>query len=437
MRLQKRTIEPFDFKPFSTKQKALLHWWEFDDIKKDIIIADGAIRSGKTISMICSFMRFTQTKFSDQSFIIAGKSIESLKKNVITPMRKIIASWGLTDEFNRSSNYIKIGTNTYYLYGANNEASQDTLQGLTSASALADEIALFPESFVNQMIGRCSVEGSKIFCNCNPDNPYHFFKREFIDKTKDKKIAYLHFTMNDNLTLSEEMKNRYRRMYSGVWEKRYIFGEWVCADGIIFPMFKEDIHVIDTSSINCYRYYISIDYGLKHAFVAQLWGEQISKDNKNNTFYLLKEYYFNGDKDKTEVDNELYYRKVVELAGSRKITRLIIDPSALSFKATIKKHRQFSLMDAKNDVREGIENTVTALNERKIFIDKCCKDTIKEFYSYSWDEKACQRGDEKPIKKNDDCMDTLRYFVNTIVCNGKVLGWGEVVKNNIQQPKWD
>lgn len=416
MAVTAKKIEKFNFQPFSTKQNKVLRWWEHPKIsQKDIIIMDGSVRSGKTISGIISFLRWSQYNFIYNNFIIAGKSIGSLKRNVVNPLRQIASSFGWQNEYNRSGNFIKIGTNTYYLFGANNESSQDVLQGLTSAGALADEVALYPKSFVDQMIARCSVNNSKIFCNCNPNSPYHFFKTEFVDMAKEKLIYYLHFTMNDNLTLSEKVKERYKRMYSGVFYKRYILGEWVIAEGIIYDMFDENKHVIDTITIKDFeQYYISIDYGVHNAFSAGLWGL------KNGVWYRIKEYYYSGKETGKQLDNEEYYSKIVDLAGNRKIRQLIIDPSASSFIATIRKHRKFSVRLAKNDVNEGISNTCTKLNEGKVLIDNNCKDCIKEFHTYSWDEKAAERGEDKPIKKNDHCMDEIRYFVNTIVCSSGI-----------------
>lgn len=411
----------FNFKEFSTKQNKLLKWWEHSLYleKYDIVIADGAIRAGKTIAMICSFLRWSQTYFQNENFIIAGKTISSLKRNVIKPLRQIINSWCWIDNYNRSGNYIELGSNIYYLFGANNESSQDILQGLTSAGALADEIALFPKSFVEQMIGRCSIEGSKIFCNCNPQSPYHYFKTEYIEKSLEKLILYLHFTMDDNLTLSQKVKDKYKRMFSGVFYKRYILGLWVIAEGIIYDMFNENKHVIDTSIYKDLfeEFNISIDYGVHNAFSAGLWGRVGEKH------YRIKEFYYSGKETGKQLDNEAYYNKIVNLAGNRKINNLIIDPSASSFIQTIKKYGKFYVQLAKNSVSEGIENTSSALNQELIYIDNNCKDFIKEIYSYSWDKKSAERGEDKPEKCFDHAMDETRYLVNTLIFNKKRLGW--------------
>lgn len=237
-----RRNKAFQFKPFSSKQQKLLYFWRKGSPYAgcDIVIADGSIRSGKTIACICSFLQWSQEAFPDgESFILAGKTMGALKRNVIKPMLQILTAWGWKYNYNRSENFIEIGNSTYFMFGANTEASQDALQGLTAAGAYADEAALFPQSFIDQMIGRCSVDGAKIFLNCNPEGPHHYIKEEFIDKAKEKNIYHLHFTMDDNLTLAPKVKDRFRRMFTGVFYKRFILGLWVAADGLIYQLFAD------------------------------------------------------------------------------------------------------------------------------------------------------------------------------------------------------
>lgn len=417
MKRFKRRTKAFNFKPFSIKQQKLLYWWEDKSPIKnhDIVIADGAIRSGKTIAMICSFLRWSQKNFKSEDFIIAGKSIGALKRNVVKPMQQIMTAWGWRYQYNRSENYLIVGNNTYYLFGANNEASQDVLQGLTAAGALADEVALFPKSFVEQMIGRCSVEGAKIFMNCNPKGPYHYLKSDYIDKALEKKIYYLHFTMKDNLSLAESVKERFRRMFSGVFYKRYILGLWVMAEGIIYDMFNEKEHKVPTIDRNYEEYYISIDYGTQNPTTFGLWGKYKGK------WVKVKEYYHSGRKEGKQKTDEEYYQELENFIGNREIKAVIVDPSAASFIATIRKHGKFRVRKAKNDVVDGIRNMATALNEGMILYNDCCINTFREFFSYVWDEKTAEKGEDKPIKQNDHAMDADRYFVNTILFNKQKL----------------
>lgn len=444
-RNKKKKVSAFKFSEFSRKQQKVLFWWQYEKTKDyDIIVADGAIRSGKTISMLVSFIQWSQANFDNEDFIIAGKSIGSLKRNVINPLLKILTSWGWEYTYKRSGSeiYIEIAGNVYYLFGANNEASQDVLQGLTAAGALCDEIALFPRSFVEQMIGRCSVKGSKIFCNCNPGNPYHYFKIEYIDKAADKKILYYHFDMNDNLTLSENIKNRYKRMFTGVFYKRYILGLWVIAEGIIYDMFNEQLHVVDTSKMQFSQFYVSCDYGTYNALSFGLWGF----NPKDKVWYKYKNYYYSGKEKGIQKDDSEYYKDLEIFLNDNIIKErylgnipddvqkekkeneyiidkfffgIVIDPSASSFIATIRKNGKYHVIKAENNVLEGIRNMSTALKTGIIKFDKSCIDSIKEFYSYKWDEKAAERGEDCPVKQFDHAKDEERYFCNTILFPSK------------------
>lgn len=249
--MPKRQKRPatFKFQPFSEQQRRLMHWWRpgLRSAEADFVIADGAIRSGKTIACIIGFLTWSQEMFSGESFILAGKTVGALKKNVIRPMLQIMEAWGWPYEYIRSGTdaRIEIGQNTYYLYGANTEAAQDALQGLTAAGAYLDEAALFPQSFIDQAIGRCSVLGSKVWMNCNPEGPHHYIREEFLlpEKQKEKKVYHLHFMMKDNLSLSPSVIRRYERAWphGSVFYKRFILGLWVAADGLIYQEFADHV----------------------------------------------------------------------------------------------------------------------------------------------------------------------------------------------------
>lgn len=264
--MQKKMISSFDFKPFSPKQRFLMSWWEdgspYRD--RDMVIADGAIRSGKTVAMICGFFIWSLASFRGENFILAGKTIGALKKNVIGPALQIIEHWGLPYGYVRSGDEarLEVGPNTYYLYDAHNERSQDRLQGLTAAGALADEAALFPRNFIEQMMGRCSVEGAKVWLNCNPESPAHYVKTELIDKAEEKRVYHLHFLMDDNLSLSPRTRERYQRMFSGVFYRRFILGEWALTDGLVYPQFANapERYIIDAPPPIQYAA-IGVDFG--------------------------------------------------------------------------------------------------------------------------------------------------------------------------------
>lgn len=392
-------------------------WWLADRIRdKDGIIADGAIRSGKTMCMSMTYITWSMECFNGENFIIAGKTVGSCRRNVVTPLKKMISSLGYVVEDHRSENYLTIRKNGkenyYYVFGGKDEASQDLVQGITAAGAFFDEVALMPESFVNQATGRCSVEGSKFWFNCNPESPYHWFKLNWLDKTGEKNLLHLHFTMDDNPSLSEKIKNRYRSMYTGVFFKRYILGLWVMAEGVIYDMFDQDKHVIEPAAIPAiqpHTYYVSCDYGTQNATVFHLWGK-----GADGTWYCIREYYYSGrDADVQKTDTE-YADDLEKWLEGIKPQKIVVDPSAASFIAELKK-RGHSIKKANNDVLDGIRFFASLLLNGSVKFSSECTMTLREFSSYVWDAKASERGEDKPVKVFDHAMDSIRYFGYTII----------------------
>ena len=405
----------FQFQPFSRKQKKILTWWTANSPMKDLdgIIADGAIRSGKTVSMSLSYVIWGMTNFNQQNFGMAGKTIGSFRRNVLNQLKLMLSSRGYKYRDRRADNLLEVSrgnvTNFFYIFGGKDESSQDLIQGITLAGIFFDEVALMPESFINQATGRLSVEGSKYWFNCNPDGPYHFFKVNWIDRADDKRLLYLHFDMDDNLSLTEHVKARYRSMYTGVFYQRYIQGLWTVAEGVIYDMFDQSKHIVDLAPDTSKPSYISIDYGTQNATVFLLW----QKDGAGN-WVAVDEYYYSGrDNHKQKTDKEFADDLEAFTTGYR-IQRVIIDPSAASFIAELKK-RGFNIKRANNDVLNGIRFVGTLLNREQIHISARCENLIKEFSAYIWDAKAAAHGEDKPVKEFDHALDSFRYFCYTII----------------------
>lgn len=400
----------FRFKPFSKKQRKVLNWWCDSSPVKDYdgIIADGAIRSGKTVSMSLSFGLWAMENFSGQNFIMSGKTVGSFRRNVLRLWKTMMISRGFVVVDKRSENLVIVTKgdveNYFYIFGGKDEASQDLVQGITAAGAFFDEVALMPESFVNQATARCSVDGSKFWFNCNPASPQHWFKVGWIDKYIEKKLLYLHFTMDDNLSLSEKIKERYKGQYSGVFFQRYIRGLWVLAEGLIYPMFGSE-NIAPTIERKYTRYVISMDYGILNPTAMGLWGFY------DGVWYQVKEFYHSGRETNQQKTDQDYYEDLERLAGDLRIEHLIIDPSAASFISLVQQKRRFKVKKAKNDVVDGIRKTASAIQSGKIKVNDCCTNTIKEYGLYSWDNKTAE---DRPIKDNDHAMDMTRYFVNTM-----------------------
>ena len=418
-RTTRQNGQTFHFSTFSRKQNQVLTWWCEDSPvhDKDGIIADGAIRSGKTISMSLSFVMWAMHTFNGQNFAMCGKTIGSFRRNVLFWLKLMLKSRGYSVTDRRADNLILIrkgdAENYFYIFGGKDERSQDLIQGITLAGVFFDEVALMPESFVNQATGRCSVEGSKFWFNCNPDGPYHWFKLNWIEKRKEKQLLYLHFTMDDNLSLSEKIKIRYRTMYTGVFYKRYILGLWAMAEGIIYDMFSEAQHVKDPSLFENLlldsNRYVSCDYGTQNATVFLLW-----EKGTDGVWYCTKEYYYSGREEGKQKTDAEYADDLENWLDKMEIRAIIVDPAAASFIAELRK-RGFKIIKAKNDVEDGIRLVATKLNLQKIVFSTTCINTIKEFASYIWDKKAAENGEDKPVKQYDHAMDAVRYFVYTIL----------------------
>lgn len=414
----KKSSAVFKFKPFSKKQRKVLNWWtDNSPVKdKDGIIADGSIRSGKTVSMSLSYVIWAMSNFTEHNFGMCGKTIGSFRRNVLNILKLMLWSRGYKLKDHRADNMVEITkkgvTNYFYVFGGKDESSQDLIQGITLAGCFFDEVALMPESFVNQATARCSVEGSKWWFNCNPDGPFHWFKVNWIDKVKEKNIIYLHFTMDDNLSLSERIKQRYKSQWSGVFYDRYIKGLWTVAEGIIYDMFDKEKHIVDDCDClidsKSYRY-VSCDYGTQNAMVFLLWNK-----GTDGVWYCIDEYYYSGRDKKVQKTDSEYADDLIEFLDGREIYQIVVDPSAASFIAELKK-RGFRVKKAKNDVSNGIRLVSTMLNRCKIKFFSKCKNTIKEFSVYAWDPKASERGEDAPIKQNDHAMDAIRYFIYTIL----------------------
>ena len=402
----------FAFKPFSVKQKQVLTWWcPNSPVKdKDGIIADGAIRSGKTLCMSLSYVLWAMESFNQQNFGMAGKTIGSFRRNVLFWVKMMLVSRGYSVVDHRSDNLIVVSkgttTNYFYIFGGKDERSQDLIQGITLAGMFFDEVALMPESFVNQATGRCSVTGSKFWFNCNPDNPRHWFKVNWVDKCKEKNIIYLHFTMDDNLSLSEKIKERYRIMYVGVFFKRYILGLWCVAEGLVYSMFSEERHVKKEHMTGALTYVVSVDYGTVNPFSAGLWAFDGWHSQRE------AEVYYNSREVGKRVDDEEYYKMLKKLIGNRRVECIIVDPSAASFIEVIKKYNEYSVIGANNDVLDGIRVVTTMLNKDMISVHEDCQDNIKEYGLYVWDE---EKGDDVVIKENDHSMDDTRYYCYTFL----------------------
>lgn len=407
------------FTPFSEKQMKALCWWmpQSPLHTRDAIICDGAVRSGKTLCMSVSFVAWAFSAFSDRSFALCGKTISSLRRNVVTVILPVLRELGFVCDEKYSKNLIEISyggaTNRFYLFGGKDEGSAALIQGMTLAGVLLDEVTLMPRSFVEQALARCSVEGSKLWFNCNPEHPMHWFHEEWIKKRDEKNCCYLHFTMKDNPSLTPAIIRRYERLYSGAFYERFVLGRWVAAQGCVYPMFSQEKHVVHPPA-SFEKYCISCDYGTVNPSSFGLWGES------GGVWYRIREYYFDSRTEGRQKTDSEHYESLCELADGLKIESVIIDPSAASFIECIKRDGKFRVIPAKNDVIDGIRRVSDCLKNGKILFSPECRASIREFGLYRWEESTAK---DAVIKENDHAMDDIRYFVSTVLNQEEDIGF--------------
>ena len=404
---------------FSVKQKEVLTWWMpgSPHFQQEAIVCDGAVRSGKTLAMGLSFFLWASTCFDGKRFGVCGKTIGSLRRNVLSEVLPKLTQMGAVWKEKRTENLLKLRLmgheNEFYIFGGRDEASADLIQGITFAGVLLDEVALMPRSFVEQACARCSVAGSRLWFNCNPAGPGHWFYKNWILEAERRNCLRLQFTMADNPSLTEGVRQRYERLYSGVFYRRFVLGEWVQAEGRVYDFFSGDL-VRPIPKEPMEEYCISCDYGTVNPTSMGLWGR------KQGVWYRIKEFYFDSRREKRQMTDEEYARALEELAGERALSAVIVDPSAASFMEVLRR-RGHRVRKANNDVLSGIRLTADGLKSGKVVICQGCEDCLREMELYVWESKGI--GQDRVKKENDHAMDDMRYFVSTMLGTGESNGF--------------
>ena len=400
---------------FSEKQRQVLTWWMPGSryYQKEAIICDGAVRSGKTLAMGLSFFLWASACFDGMRFGICGKTVGSLRRNVLAEVLPKLSRMGAVWKEKRTENLLILRLmgheNQFYIFGGRDEGSQDLIQGITFAGVLLDEVALMPRSFVEQACARCSVAGSRLWFNCNPAGPGHWFYRHWILQEEQKNCLRLQFTMEDNPSLTAAIRQRYERLYTGVFYQRYVQGQWVQAEGRVYDFFSGEM-VRPVPGEPMESYCVSCDYGTVNPTSMGLWGR------KNGVWYRIDEFYFDSRREKRQMTDEEYARALDKLAGERKIEAVIVDPSAASFMEVLRR-RGFRVKKARNDVLAGIRMTADALKNQRIVICENCGDCLREMELYVWEDK--NGGQERVKKEHDHAMDDMRYFVSTMLSSDR------------------
>ena len=396
---------------FSAKQRTVLTWWMPDSpwAQREAILCDGAVRSGKTMAMGLSFFLWAMVSFRGQRFGICGKTIQSLRRNVLSELLPRLSGLGFRWKEKRTENLLTVTyggrENQFYIFGGRDESSASLIQGITFAGVLLDEVALMPRSFVEQACARCSVTGSRLWFNCNPAGPSHWFYRTWVLEAEQRNCLRLHFTMEDNPSLSEQIRQRYERLYTGVFYRRYILGQWAQAEGRVYDFFTPEMaRPVPDGGFR--KWYVSCDYGTVNPTSMGLWGL------REGIWYRVKEFYFSSRTAMRQMTDEEYAAALSELVGQRRVTAVIVDPSAASFIEVLRRHG-WRVQKADNDVLSGIRLTADCLKDGRIVICEGCADCLREMEEYVWDLRDGKQ--DRVKKENDHAMDDMRYFVATVL----------------------
>ena len=402
---------------FSPKQKRVLTWWipGSPDASFDAIVCDGAVRSGKTMAMGLSFFLWAMACFDGKKFGVCGKTISSLRRNVLSEILPRLEGLGATWKEKRTENLVTVAfwghENQFYIFGGRDESSASLIQGITFAGVLLDEVALMPQSFVEQACARCSVAGSRLWFNCNPAGPSHWFYKSWVLGAGERNCLRLHFTMEDNPSLTEAIRKRYERLYTGVFYRRFILGQWAQAEGRVYDFFEPEMaKPVPQGPFD--KWYISCDYGTVNPTYMGLWGRC------GSVWYRVSEFYFDSRAKQRQMTDEEYAAALEKLAGRRQITAVIVDPSAASFIAVLRK-RGWRVQKAVNEVLSGIRRTSDCLKEGRIVICQDCADCLREMDEYVWDLSSGAK--DRVKKEHDHAMDDMRYFVSTVLREGNAV----------------
>ena len=410
----------FRFKPFSKKQRKVLNWWCRSSPVRDYngIIADGAIRSGKSVAMSLSFVIWAMSEFEACNFAMCGKTIGSFRRNVLFWLKLMLRSRGYSVSEQRTENLVVVRRgnieNYFYVFGGKDERSQDLIQGITLAGVFFDEVALMPESFVNQATGRCSVDGSKFWFNCNPGSPAHWFKTGWIDKRADKRLLYLHFTMDDNLSLSEAVKERYRSTYTGVFFKRYILGEWKSADGVIYRQFADDPErfILDEVPADIIIGTMGLDFGGNGSAHA---GCLVGITRGYRSIVILDEYYRKEVIDPGTLTDDVC-GFVQRSQAQCRATSIWCDSAETTLIKGIRtevfaRHIPVEVRNArKGEIIDRIRLCDMLMSQGRFFIMRRCRHTIAALSEAVWDGKSPTK--DKRLddgSTNIDSLDALEY----------------------------
>jgi PBSX family phage terminase large subunit len=375
-------------------------------------MAHGSVRTGKTIGATHAFM-YDVEKCPDSQIYIVGHTFDTAYRNIV----RLITS---DPSFSMYHNVVTwSGKKLYYkdkqitVLGAKDEGAIGSFQGDTYSLVYCDEITLYPQSIIEMINSRLSKPYSKAHCTMNPTYPEHLIK-QWIDKAEkgDNNYYALHFTLEDNPFVDENYKNMLKNSSTGIFYKRNYLGLWCLAEGAIFECFDRNIHVLNRPPRAAEYWIVGVDYGASNPFACVLVGVNTGiKEQIGKSLWVEDEIYWDHKNKRQKTNSELA-DDLCKFIENYAVKAIYIDPSAAAFKTEMRR-RNVPIIDADNDVFNGLDYTVSEMRKGNLFVLENCKNTIKELESYVWDSNKAKRGEDAPLKQNDHLADALRYCIYT------------------------
>lgn len=403
---------------WTAKHKEYMH----KGIKATISVAEGAVRAGKTVDNVAMFAKMLELGVQDKIHLATGSTSANAKLNIGD-----CNGFGLEYIFRGKCNWSKYKGNDclkirtsgreyiVLFVGGSKADSFKKIRGNSYGMWIATEINLHHESMIQEAFNRqLASKTRRVFWDLNPSSPANFIYKDYIDKfeeTYGERYNYEHFTIRDNATITEERIHDIESQYdkNSVWYRRDILGERCNAEGLVYPMFNKDIHVVRKGDVQTEGdYYVSSDYGIQNATVFLLWQREVG----SKRWICLNEYYYSGRDNHYQKTVSEHVKGLIQMLNGIEPRAIIVDPSASALITEIRR-KGYHVRRADNDVKEGIDDVSTMLANQLLAFCDCCVNTIGEFGIYSWDEKASERGEDAPLKENDHAMDAIRYFVRT------------------------
>ena len=409
-----------DLQPFSAKQADFLF---NSDAHMNVCV--GAVRSGKTVVTNFRFLQHILEHGYDE-FLVTGKSQKTIKRNVVRGLKRLLMSMGYREEDIRYSTMagelefvVDDREVIVYLVALKDESSADDIQGMTVAGLYSDEVTTAPKSGFDMAYSRCSVEGSHVFVTCNPSSQYHWFYNDYLknkELLRKGDIRVWNFLMDDNPYLPKSYVDSRKRAYTGVFYQRYILGEWVSAEGAVYPMFNLEDHTFSRGE-RASKYvdrFVSVDYGTSSVCVFQYWGRKWGYlDGERVLYYdLLDEWYHDAVKTDVQYTDYELSRELGRFVGTRPLNRVVVPHDSTSFNNQLLRDG-YNIQPLNPDVLEGIKTVQSMLQNNRIRVhDGRAQHCIRQLQTYSWDNKARKLGIDKPLKRDDHSVDALRYAVD-------------------------